>query len=213
MENYNEMYHHGVKGMRWGVRRYQNKDGTMTAYGKKRYAREMAKLDAEEKALKNRKKTAAQMAKLDKKKQTVEELKKKVDSDKEQNAKKSTAPTKPTEKSVKDMTDAELSAKIERLKLEQKYEELLRGSVNNTSNNSSNNSAKGSSNSDKKEKGKAFAKKYLSDAGKKIIWDTSVDLAAQTAKHLLAKQINNTIDARNTSGERIDAVFSNNKRK
>lgn len=32
----NELYHYGVKGMKWGVRRYQNKDGTLTAAGKKR---------------------------------------------------------------------------------------------------------------------------------------------------------------------------------
>lgn len=31
-----ELYHHGVKGMKWGVRRYQNKDGSLTAAGKKR---------------------------------------------------------------------------------------------------------------------------------------------------------------------------------
>lgn len=31
------LYHHGIKGMRWGVRRYQNKDGTLTAAGKERY--------------------------------------------------------------------------------------------------------------------------------------------------------------------------------
>lgn len=35
MEYYNELYHYGVKGMRWGVRRYQNKDGTLTRRGKK----------------------------------------------------------------------------------------------------------------------------------------------------------------------------------
>ena len=32
----NELYHHGILGQRWGVRRYQNKDRTLTAAGKKR---------------------------------------------------------------------------------------------------------------------------------------------------------------------------------
>ena len=37
-----ELYHHGIKGQRWGVRRYQNPDGSLTAAGQKRYDRDVA---------------------------------------------------------------------------------------------------------------------------------------------------------------------------
>lgn len=33
----NRLQHAGIKGMKWGIRRYQNKDGTLTPAGKKRY--------------------------------------------------------------------------------------------------------------------------------------------------------------------------------
>lgn len=35
--NRNELEHFGIKGMKWGIRRYQNPDGTLTDAGKKRY--------------------------------------------------------------------------------------------------------------------------------------------------------------------------------
>ena len=43
MENQNELYHHGIKGQRWGIRRFQNKDGSLTKAGQRR----AAKLEAE----------------------------------------------------------------------------------------------------------------------------------------------------------------------
>lgn len=32
-----ELYHHGIKGQKWGIRRYQNEDGSLTAEGRRRY--------------------------------------------------------------------------------------------------------------------------------------------------------------------------------
>lgn len=41
----NELYHHGILGQKWGVRRFQNKDGSLTNAGKRRYLKEaMGKL-------------------------------------------------------------------------------------------------------------------------------------------------------------------------
>ena len=38
--NTNELYHFGIKGQKWGIRKYQNEDGTLTPAGKKRYSRD-----------------------------------------------------------------------------------------------------------------------------------------------------------------------------
>lgn len=45
----NELHHHGIKGMRWGVRRYQNEDGSLTPAGKERYSRDVRENNAKKK--------------------------------------------------------------------------------------------------------------------------------------------------------------------
>lgn len=79
MRRQDELWHWGIKGMKWGVRRYQNKDGTLTAEGKKRYQQD----DHPDYTRAHEK------------------------------------------KSVRELSDAELNAKINRLQKEKQYQSLV----------------------------------------------------------------------------------------
>lgn len=112
----NELMHWGIKGMKWGVRRYQNKDGSLTPAGRKRYDQEMAKLKEEEKIAKNKLRTQAKLNKLEEKRKEVEALK---------SGKPLPKATQNTSKpSVKDMSDEELRRVVNRMTLEQQYSKL-----------------------------------------------------------------------------------------
>lgn len=100
-----ELFHAGTKGMKWGRRLYQNKDGSLTALGRVRYGKGKGKTKAE---LEKEKAKAA-------KKAAKAEEKSKAKAAKVEEAEKN------KKKSVKEMTDQELKDKIARYKLEDEY--------------------------------------------------------------------------------------------
>lgn len=161
MENY-ELVHWGVRGMRWGVRRYQNKDGTLTAAGKKRYDKEMAKLKAEKKVLDNKAKTKAKLDKL-------ENLRKEVDEQKQANKPAIAKPKVQKSKKSTPMTDEELRAKVQRLELEKRYRDLMKEAVPKK----------------KKSKGQEFVMDVLDKSGKNIATQATTYVMGQTVNKML----------------------------
>jgi len=99
--NMNEIYHHGVQGQRWGFRRYQNKDGSLTPAGKRR---------AEKLKAKYTELTGKRMRRNPTK---TKESKTKDESKKE-------------EKSYKDLTNEELKKLTNRMNLEKNYLDSVR---------------------------------------------------------------------------------------
>lgn len=96
LENDTDIQHFGIKGQKWGIRRYQNEDGTLTALGKKREQQLRAAGDSIKKVAK----TAGNAIKTASHNYAVKH------------------------KPAKLMTDDELRAKVQRLQLEKQYKEL-----------------------------------------------------------------------------------------
>ena len=143
----NELYHHGVKGMKWGVRRTpvrsssgatrKRKSNTLSLFKKKKATRNVSSVNS------------------------------------------SPAQTK----SIKDMSDDELRKKVERVRLEQQYQELDPKSVS---------------------RGKRITKRVMDD----IIVPAAVDIGKQVAKSIMANVTNKVL-----SLEGDNKVYANNKKK
>lgn len=117
INNNDELTHWGVKGMRWGIRRYQNKDGSLTPAGQKRYNREMEALKKEEVALKKRKANQAKFDKLAAKRASVEAQKRELDGKRS----KRNAEPPARKKTASEMTDDELRERTNRMQMEANY--------------------------------------------------------------------------------------------
>ena len=116
----NELYHHGIKNQKWGERRYQYADGSLTPAGKKRYGTKSnyekvlkakglkAKVKAQKEREKQNARTEAEVAKYKKRAGIKEE--KDTNSDKTKTAK-----TKPHVKTLSEMSNEEIQERIDEL--------------------------------------------------------------------------------------------------
>lgn len=123
----NELSHHGIKGQKWGRRRYQNKDGSLTPEGYKRYG--SVKLVEEEYARRNENAvTNMKVAKTaaDNSKQLTRSAKEISDT---RSKKKQQKANKALEEAARDrarsMSDQELRDAVNRLNMEENYTRMI----------------------------------------------------------------------------------------
>lgn len=124
----NELYHYGVLGMKWGVRRYQNRDGSLTAEGKKRYDRDIAE------NLAKKKDSRIDTSSPDPNRwvrEDVERSKRVIDSGSDlirqaKSIERDTSPRSTKKRlNVSNMSDKELRDKINRELLERQYSDIF----------------------------------------------------------------------------------------
>lgn len=116
--DYNVITHWGIKGMKWGVRRYQNKDGSLTDAGKRRLERDRAES--------NNAKLSADPKKWDR--QDTERAKKLVDSSAStvRTVRSSISSKKQKPRmDLSSMSDQEMRNRINRELLERQYNDMF----------------------------------------------------------------------------------------
>ena len=103
--NADELKHYGIKGMKWGVRRFQNSDGSLTADGKKRYSGDNLK-DIQKQV--NQGKNVVDGVKKTRTKAVEKQHEKKIKSD------------------LSQMSDKELRDIVNRLNMEERYMQVMK---------------------------------------------------------------------------------------
>ena len=122
-----ELYHHGILGQKWGLRRYQNADGTLTPEGRERMLAKARKYESKANVTVGESHSAKlRRAKLNQKAKDARYEVRKSDLKKARlkKAKKENSSENNAKKSVKGMSDEELKREIARAKLENEYNQL-----------------------------------------------------------------------------------------
>lgn len=116
----NDIYHHGIKGQRWGIRRFQNPDGSLTNEGKSRYGVQGDRIDSDERGASGSVKRNPVSTMIS----GIRKVKSFIGDVGETRRKKLIA--KNPKKYMNKMTDEELKNAIERINLERRYTESFK---------------------------------------------------------------------------------------
>lgn len=121
-----DLQHHGILGMKWGIRRYQNKDGSLTAAGKKRREAQAKTDERKEKAYSPSIKRGKDKSPISPAEQIAQNASSAISGAKTivDGAEGIRRTKNDSQSKVSQMSDEELERAIKRLKLEQEYERL-----------------------------------------------------------------------------------------
>ena len=181
------IYHHGVKGMKWGIRRYQNRNGSLTSAGKKRYSGSSKGSQKSTVGSKISSATKSVARKLSGKN------KKKVETDQEKQTRTETS-GKSKKRSISDMSDAELRSRINRLQMEKQYQQLLKDGANDRN--------------PQVNQGRSFLKEVGSRTVNNVLIPVAEDIGKQIVRSYLSDMVNKKL---NLQGE--FKTYPNNKKK